>query len=167
VRPPLARCLFALLLALLLRAPLAEAQDIDPDAAAPRDTALDAVPALNQPQQQPQSTLPPSKGAKQAAFTWPVAVFSAGAAADWTSTAWSLRHPTSREDNPLIAWAKAPAAIIATGAVIDAVGAYAWMKSTTNHRRLQAVGLVVAAAFRGYLVVHNIRTSSAAGRPAR
>jgi hypothetical protein len=89
-------------------------------------------------------------------------VFSAAAAADWASTAWSLNHPRSREDNPLIAWAGAPPAIIAAGAAIDAAGAYAWMKSTTNHRKLQSIGFLVAAAFRGYLVVHNLRINAQA-----
>lgn len=144
MRLPLARHLLVCLLAMTSAASLASAQGLDADAGAMRRPALEKT-----------------------RFTWPVMVFAAGAAADWTSTAVSLSHPTSREDNPLIAWAKAPTAIIATGAAIDALGAYAWMKSTTNHRRLRAVGFVAAAAFRGYLVVHNIKTIGATGRPSR
>ena len=37
------------------------------------------------------------------------------------------------------------------------------MKSTRNHRKVQAVGFFAAAAFRGYLVVHNLRIN---GQPA-
>jgi hypothetical protein len=141
---PLARSLSACLIAMALTASLAGAQDRDADPAAIR------VPARH-----------------TSRITWPIVLFSAGAAADWTSTAVSLSHPRSREDNPLIAWAKAPPAIIATGAAIDAVGAYAWMKSTTHHHRLRAAGFVAAAAFRSYLVIHNIKTIDAASRTSR
>jgi hypothetical protein len=108
------------------------------------------------PNQQAQIGVLLMKEAEKAAVNTPLLVFSLAAASDWTSTAWVLSHPLAHEDNPMISWAKNPAAIIGLGAGMDAVGAYAWMKVTKNHPKLQATGFYVAAAFRGYLVIHNI-----------
>jgi hypothetical protein len=161
-----ARYLFAALVAIAVNAPRARAQDLEPvGSTATRGVAIDAV--------SPSTTAPDIRTPAPAARTTkvdisrPMIVFSAAATADWASTAWSLSHPTSREDNPLIAWANSPAAIITAGAAIDAIGAYAWMKSTTNHRKLQSVGFLVAAAFRGYLVVHNLRINRQDGARPR
>jgi hypothetical protein len=164
MRLPPARPLFAALAALAVTSSVASSQDADPGAAGLWGTSIEAVRSLaTSPATHAQLPAPLQKTAPKMAFNRPLMVFSAAAAADWASTAWSLSHPASREDNPLIAWAGAPPAIIAAGAAIDTVGAYAWMKSTRNHRKLQSVGLLVAAAFRGYLVVHNLRINRQAG----
>jgi hypothetical protein len=165
MRQRLAHGLLVVLAAIAVTASTADAQDTDAGAVSVRSASPDAPRAPEEPEQ-PAHALPPRNAAKTE-FRLPVVVFSIGAAADWTSTAWSLSHPTSREDNPMIAWAHSPAAIIAAGAAIDAVGAYAWMKATKNHRNLQAVGFLVGAAFRGYLVIHNIRTNGGLGAARR
>jgi hypothetical protein len=155
-----ARALVPALGAIAVTAICAGAQDAD--AGAPpreRGASLDAVHPVEESQRRAPLAAPPAKGANKTAFTVPVMVFSMGAAADWTSTAWALTHPTSHEDNPMIAWAKSPAAIIAAGAGMDAVGAYAWMKATRHHPKIQATGFLVAAAFRGYLATQNIRNN--------
>jgi hypothetical protein len=158
------RALLAALAAVAVTATLAGAQDADRGALPPvGGDALDAVRPLEAPEKQARLAEPPAANAKKTAFRLPLMAFSMGAAADWTSTAWALRYPTSHEDNPTIAWAKSPTAIIAAGIGIDAVGAYAWMKATRNHPRLQATGFVVAAVFRGYLVIENIRNNGDRG----
>ena len=157
MRPLLVRLLFAAAAALTIDPGVAAAQDADttalatiggirPDATGVAETAGPPRPATVAPVQE-----------KTPIFTWPVAVFSMSAAADWTSTGWALSHPESREDNPTIAWAKFPPAIIAVGIAIDAIGGYAWTKSTQRHPKMRTAGFLVAAAFRSYLVVQNIR----------
>src|SRR5689334_541403 len=119
-----ARYLFAALVAIAVATPLAQAQDVDPGALS---VTLDLpVATMPPPAIAPETQTPaPAARTNRVVIGRPVIVLSAAATADWASTAWSLSHPTSREDNPLIAWAKAPGAIIAAGAIIDAVGAYA------------------------------------------
>jgi hypothetical protein len=155
------RPLVAALAAVAVTATLAGAQDAD-RGAPPRgsDDSLDLVRPPQAPEPQVRLAEP---NVKTTAFRLPLLVFSAGAAADWSSTAWALRNPTSHENNPAIAWAKSPAAIIAAGAGIDAVGAYAWMKATGHHPKIQATGFLVAAAFRGYLAIQNIRNNRQPG----
>src|SRR3954468_13867801 len=135
-----ARSLFAALVAITVTAPIAHAQDADAGAlTAVYGTSLDPrhVPYERSDKPALPPTPPPGRPAK-IEFTPAAMAFSAAAGADWASTAWSLSHPTSHEDNPLIAWAGAPPAIIAAGAAIDTIGAYAWIKSTANHRKLQS-----------------------------
>jgi hypothetical protein len=159
MRLRLARSLITALAAVAVTATLAGAQDADSSAPRISGDSLDAVRPLEAPKQQARLAEPLAANAKKTAFRLPLMVFSMGAAADWTSTAWALGHPAAHEDNPTIAWAKSPTAIIAAGVGIDAVGAYAWMKATRNHPKLQATGFFAAAAFRGYLVIQNIRNN--------
>jgi hypothetical protein len=164
MRLRLVRSLLAALAAIAVTATLAGAQEADHDAL-PRVSgdSLDAARPLEAPERQARLAEPPAANATTTAFRLPLMVFSMGAAADWTSTAWALGHPAAHEDNPTIAWAKSPAGIIAAGVGIDVVGAYAWMKATRNHPKLQATGFVVAAVFRGYLVIQNIRNNGDRG----
>ncbi len=93
--------------------------------------------------------------ASSASAQTPLSMFAAGAAADWTSTGYALNRGFN-EGNSLINWTNSPTATVAMGVAIDAAGAYAWMRATKDHRKIQAIGFYAATAFRVYLTARNV-----------
>jgi len=91
---------------------------------------------------------------------------SAAAAADWASTYHALKYYRVRETNPLLRPIDhSPASLVTMGALIDAGAFSAWNLAVgRRHERVAAAGLWAMAAFRTYLVIHNIRTTRRAER---
>ena len=89
----------------------------------------------------------------------PTAAFAIAAGADWTTTAVGLAGG-AREQNPLLKpFHRDPASTVAAGALIDIAGVRLWNRRVGRHHpKLAAAGLYVAAAFRTYLAIHNMRT---------
>ena len=99
----------------------------------------------------------------------PTVIASSAAAGDWVSTYHALRNFQVREANPLLApWRDSPGKLVSAGAVMDAAGITAWNLTVGRNRpRLAAGGLWAMAAFRTYLVIHNLRISRRAERQRR
>ena len=91
---------------------------------------------------------------------------SAAAAADWVSTYHALKYYKVREANPLLRpFDHSPTAVVTVGALIDASAVTAWNIGVgRSHPRLASTGLWAMTAFRGYLVVHNMRNERRAAR---
>lgn len=99
-------------------------------------------------------------------LTLPTMAASAAAAADWASTYHALTYYRVRETNPLLRpLDSSPASLVTLGAAIDA-GAFSAWNLTVGRRnpRVAAAGLWAMAAFRTYLVFHNLRTERRAAR---
>lgn len=91
---------------------------------------------------------------------------STAAAADWASTYHALEHYQVRETNPLLRpFDASPGALVTVGALIDAGTFSAWNLTVgRSNPPLAAAGLWAMAAFRTYLVIHNLRTERRAAR---
>jgi hypothetical protein len=96
----------------------------------------------------------------------PTIVASAAAAADWASTYHALKNYHVRETNPLLRpLDSSPTSMVSLGAAMDAGIVSAWnMTMGRKHPRVAVAGLWAMAAFRSYLVVHNMRTARSADR---
>jgi hypothetical protein len=98
-------------------------------------------------------------------LTMPTIAASAAAAADWASTYHALKHYHVRETNPLLRPFDSPRSVVSIGSLIDAGGFTAWNLTVgRRNERVAAVGLWTMAAFRTYLVIHNLRTANKATR---
>ena len=95
----------------------------------------------------------------------PTAAFAIAAAGDWTTTAVGLAGG-AREQNPLLKrFHGNPASTVTAGALIDLAGVFVWHHAVGRHHpKLARTGLYVAAGFRTYLAIHNMRTPNI--RPA-
>jgi len=91
---------------------------------------------------------------------------SAAAAADWASTYHALTNYHVRESNPLLRpLDSSPTSMISLGAAMDAGIVSAWnLTMGRKHPRIAVAGLWAMAAFRTYLVIHNVRTARSAQR---
>ena len=96
----------------------------------------------------------------------PTIAASAAAAADWASTYHALKNYHVRESNPLLRpLDSSPTSMISLGAALDAGLVSAWNVTIgPRHPRIAAAGLWAMAAFRTYLVIHNVRTARSAER---
>ena len=96
----------------------------------------------------------------------PTFAASAAAAADWASTYHALKYYRVREVNPLLRpLDSSPGSMVTVGGLIDVAGFSAWNLTVgRTHPRLAAAGLWGLAAFRTYLVIHNIRNARRAER---
>jgi hypothetical protein len=118
-------------------------------------------------------SLLPGIGAKSAAgqelrpsMKLPTTVASIAAAADWASTYHAMTNFHVRETNFLLQpFQKSPGKLVAVGAAID-VGTYsAWnLLVAPKHPKIAAAGMWGMAAFRTYLVFHNLRNEQRALR---
>jgi hypothetical protein len=110
--------------------------------------------------------LPGRAAAENRGLKLPTMVASAAAAADWASTYHALSNYQLRESNPLLRPFESPTQVVAMGALMDGVAFSAWnMTVGQKYPRAASTGLWAMAAFRSYLVVHNIRNMRRA--PAR
>jgi len=91
---------------------------------------------------------------------------STAAAADWVSTYHALKYYRVRETNPFLRpLDHSPASLVTLGALMDAGAFSAWNLTVgRKNERLAAAGLWAMAAFRTYLVIHNLRTERRAAR---
>ena len=96
----------------------------------------------------------------------PTTIASITAAADWASTYHAMTNYHVRETNVLLQpFQKSPGKLVIVGAAIDAASFTAWNKVIgPRHPRLAASGMWAMAAFRAYLVVHNLRNEQRALR---
>lgn len=96
----------------------------------------------------------------------PTIAASAAAAADWASTYHALKFYKMREVNPLLRpLDSSPGSMVTLGGLIDAGGFSVWNITVgRKHPRIAAAGLWGMAAFRTYLVIHNMRNSRKAER---
>lgn len=96
----------------------------------------------------------------------PTFAASAAAAADWASTYHALKHYRVRETNPLLRpLDHSPGSLVTVGALMDAGAFSAWNLTVgRKNERVAAAGLWAMAAFRTYLVIHNLRTERRAAR---
>lgn len=96
----------------------------------------------------------------------PTFAASAAAAADWASTYHALKHYRVRETNPLLRpLDHSPGSLVTLGALMDAGAFSAWNLTVgRKNERVAAAGLWAMAAFRTYLVIHNLRTERRAAR---
>lgn len=106
--------------------------------------------------------LPPTAAAAQdhgRGLAIPTIAASAAAAADWASTYHALKYYRMQEQNPVPRpLQKAPGSLISVGTIIDAGSLSAWnLTMGRKNQRVAAAGLWAMAAFRGYLVLHNMR----------
>ena len=96
----------------------------------------------------------------------PTTVASIAAAADWASTYHAMTNFHVRETNLLLQpFQKSPGKLVAVGAAID-VGTYsAWnMLVAPKHPKVAAAGMWSMAAFRTFLVFHNLKNEQRALR---
>jgi hypothetical protein len=110
--------------------------------------------------------LPTAAAAQDGGLKLPTIAASAAAAADWASTYHALKHYRVRETNPLLRpLDHSPGSLVTVGALLDA-GAFSTWNLTVGRKneRLAAAGLWAMAAFRSYLVIHNLRTERRAAR---
>jgi hypothetical protein len=103
--------------------------------------------------------LPATASAEPTPLRVPTIAASAAAAADWASTYQAVTHYKIRETNPLLSpFAHSPKQVVIAGALIDAAAITTWNLTVGKKKpRLAAAGLWAMTAFRGYLVVHNMR----------
>lgn len=102
----------------------------------------------------------------QRSLRLPTFAASAAAAADWVSTYHALTNYHVRETNPLLRpWYDSPVQLVGMGAVMDIGAISAWNLTVgPKHPRVAAAGLWAMAAFRSYLVLHNLRNERRAAR---
>lgn len=110
--------------------------------------------------------LPATASAETGSLRLPTIAASAAAAADWASTYHAVKHYKIRETNPLLGpFAHSPEQLVVAGALIDAAALTTWNLTVGKKKpRLAAAGLWAMTAFRGYLVVHNLRNTQKAAR---
>jgi hypothetical protein len=110
--------------------------------------------------------LPATASAEPTSLRVPTIAASAAAAADWASTYHAVTHYKIRETNPLLSpFADSPKQVVIAGALIDAAALTTWNLTVGKKKpRLAAAGLWAMTAFRGYLVVHNMRNMQKAAR---
>jgi hypothetical protein len=98
----------------------------------------------------------------------PTIVAGAAAAADWASTYHAITYYELRETNPLLQrFQGSPGRLVTVGAAMDAAAFSAWNVTVgRKHPRIAAAGLWAMAAFRGYLVLHNLRNEQKVARRA-
>lgn len=103
--------------------------------------------------------IPGVASAQESRLKIPTIAASAAAAADWASTYHALKYYKLRETNPLLRpLGGSPAGLVIAGAIIDAGAFSAWNLTVgRKNERLAATGLWAMAAFRAYLMIHNIR----------
>jgi hypothetical protein len=96
----------------------------------------------------------------------PTIAASVAAAADWASTYHALKNYHVRESNPLLRPLDSkPGRMISLGAAIDVGLVSTWNVTVgRKHPRVAAAGLWAMAAFRSYLVIHNLRNQGRAER---
>lgn len=94
----------------------------------------------------------------------PTTVASIAAAADWASTYHAMSNYHVRETNVLLQpFQKSPGTLVVVGAAIDAASFTAWNKVMgPRHPRLAVGGMWAMAAFRSFLVLHNLRNEQKA-----
>jgi hypothetical protein len=109
---------------------------------------------------------PTAATAQDTGLKLPTFAASAAATADWASTYHALKHYRVRETNPLLRpLDHSPGSLVAAGALLDAGAFTAWNLTVgRKNERLAAAGLWAMAAFRSYLVIHNLRTQRRAAR---
>jgi hypothetical protein len=92
-------------------------------------------------------------------FKLPTVAFLVAAAGDWTTTAVDLAAGASEVNPVLKPFHNAPIATVAAGAAIDVAGLHAWTHFVgKRHPKIATTGLYMAAAFRAYLAIRNMRT---------
>ena len=109
----------------------------------------------------------PTRAAAQSdSLRIPTIAASVAAAADWASTYHALKNYHVRETNPVLRpMDRSPASLVTVGALIDASAFSAWNLTVgRKHERIAAAGLWTMAAFRAYLVIHNLRTARRSAR---
>jgi hypothetical protein len=96
----------------------------------------------------------------------PTIAASIAAAGDWASTYHALRNYHLRESNPLLRpFDSSPSSVVALGSVIDAGALSAWnMTVGRRSTKAAAIGLWGMAAFRTFLVIHNVRNMQRAAK---
>ena len=96
----------------------------------------------------------------------PTTLASVAAAADWASTYHALTNYHVRETNVLLQpFQKSPGKLVAIGAAIDVGTFTAWnMMMGPRHPKVAAAGMWGMAAFRTFLVVHNLHNETRALR---
>lgn len=99
----------------------------------------------------------------------PTMAASAAAAADWASTYHALTYFDLRETNPLLqSFQHSPGRLVTVGAAIDAAAFSTWNVAVgRKHPKVAAAGLWAMAAFRSYLVIHNLRNEQKVARRER
>ena len=112
------------------------------------------------------SFFPAVASAQEKRLTIPTIAASAAAAADWASTYHALKHYRMREVNPILRpLDTSPGSMVTVGALIDVGTVSAWNLTVgRKNPRVAAAGLWAMAAFRTYLVVHNLRNVKKAER---
>ena len=102
-------------------------------------------------------------------LTLPTLAASVAAGADWASTYHALKHFDLRETNPMLqAFQNEPGQLVSVGAAIDAAAFSAWNLTVgRKHPKVAAAGLWAMAAFRAYLVFHNLRNTQKVDRRPR
>jgi hypothetical protein len=110
--------------------------------------------------------LPCLAAAQENALRAPTIAASVAAAADWASTYYAIKYFKVRELNPVISPLQhEPARMISVGAVMDAGIVSAWNLGVgRKNQRVAMAGLWTMAAFRTYLVIHNLRNTRRAER---
>ncbi|HEY5618865.1 MAG TPA: hypothetical protein VIK60_13060 [Vicinamibacterales bacterium] len=108
----------------------------------------------------------PAVASAQDGLKIPTIAASAAAAADWASTYHALKYYNLRETNPLLRPLEgSPSALVTVGGLIDAGGVSVWNLTVgRKNERVAVAGLWAMAAFRAYLVIHNIRNERRAER---
>src|ERR671936_670804 len=92
----------------------------------------------------------------------PTVAVSAAAAGDLASTYYGLNRLGIRESSPLLQrWQDSRGKLVWMAAAIDVGSITAWNIAVgRNHPRVAVSGLWVMTAFRTYLAIHNLRTTS-------
>jgi hypothetical protein len=107
-----------------------------------------------------QSPAPLPSATEAHALRLPIAVWMGAAAVDWATTyRFSTRYgDLMHEENPLISGLSGhPAMMVTAGSAIDAATAWTATRLLRGHPRLAQLTFYGAAAFRGYLAVHNVQ----------
>ena len=96
----------------------------------------------------------------------PTTIASIAAAADWASTYHAMSNYHVRETNFLLQpFQKSPGKLVAVGAAIDVGTFTAWnMVIGPRHPKIASAGMWGMAAFRTFLVVHNLHNETRALR---
>jgi hypothetical protein len=91
----------------------------------------------------------------------PTVVFALAATADWLSTRRMLAAGGYERNPGLAALDHKPALLIAAGATADVLGVWAWNRFVgRKHPKIAKAGLYLAAGFRLFLTVHNLRLAA-------
>jgi hypothetical protein len=108
-----------------------------------------------------QPSRPPVPQAEPAhSLRLPVAIWTSAAAIDWATTYRFSTHYRDllHEENPLISGLGGhPVLMVTAGAAIDAATAWTAARLLREHPRLAQLSFYGAAAFRGYLAIHNVQ----------